>query len=430
MKRLRIWNLAVACLLIASLAWPTAASARDVVRPEAIKSKRQVLYNAETYARLASLWQDYYEEYPSEYAYANWMYAARYAGYEEYDQLLRAGLKEYPANPTLLYLNSMLRHGRDDDAQERKYLEEAARIDPDYTDPWFSLVIIYMNARDEERLNLALRHLLESGVITDEVMDFNYNTLMELEENAILITNGDNDTYPAWILTRILQTRPDVAVVNRSLLNTTWYPSYVIGQGLPRFITKSQLEHLRDAAAEKLKARGSTTSPGGLVGDTLINLIVEYAERAERPVYFASTLYVTDGLKHLARHGRQLGLVTLVTSSTAPLADQLRSTFSTWTTRFRTSGLESWRLQHASETDAGRSIVQNYGRAVAVSLPLLKTDAPGHRLKLFNWYIAYIEDLLSEEMTDYVAQMWACYASDIARVDEWCEKQGLRCREP
>ncbi len=429
MSLMRVCIPAIAVLAI-SCGFPARLSAKEIVRPTEVKSKRQVIYDQPSYAELAHLWKDYYDEYPSEYAYANWMYAARYAGHEDYARLLDAGLKKYAANPTLLYLKSMLHHGAHDNAEERKYLEEAVRLDPGYADPWFSLVIVYMDARDEDRLDLALRRLLESRAITEEVMDYNYNTLIGLEETAILITNGDNDTYPAWILTRVLKTRPDIDVVNRSLLNSEWYPLYVIEQGLPRFISKSQLDDLRDSAARSLKENDTQVPPGGLVGDTLIQLLVRSAERAGRPVYFANTLYVTKDLKELAENGRQLGLATLVTSTDRPHNDQLRRSFAAWTTDFRTVGLDSWSLHHAPEADAGRSLVQNYARGIEVNLPTLRDNAPELRLPLFRWYIAHVEKHLGDEMKHRIAQTWACYASDLTQVDTWCAKQGLKCPEP
>jgi hypothetical protein len=61
-----------------------------------------------------------------------------------------------------------------------------------------------------------------------DTADFARDLLNSVEPYGILVTVGDNDTFPLWYAQEVEHVRQDVVVANTSLLNTDWYTRQLV----------------------------------------------------------------------------------------------------------------------------------------------------------------------------------------------------------
>lgn len=104
-----------------------------------------------------------------------------------------------------------------------KYLQKAYAIYPDNVDLYDDFMAYHeMNENRMDRRQFSTK-LYKSNTISGYLMEYNYNVLMSLPKNAILFTNGYDDTYPIWVTQDVKKVRTDVTVINIDLLKDKTY---------------------------------------------------------------------------------------------------------------------------------------------------------------------------------------------------------------
>lgn len=91
------------------------------------------------------------------------------------------------------------------------------------TSIWGCMAATYTFRGDLDSAIWAFNFGEQQGGFYPEILEYNKNVLATCAPNAILFTNGDNDTFPAWFLQLVENYRQDITIINCSLLNTPWY---------------------------------------------------------------------------------------------------------------------------------------------------------------------------------------------------------------
>lgn len=177
--------------------------------------------------------------------------------------------------------------------------------------------------------------------------DFARNMLVSLPPGTLLVTGGDNDTYPLWYLQAVEKEREDVAVLNINLLNTAPYLKHLLERrrDFPLGIPYEQLDelrpiHWRDTTISIPAPPTSIPGLGGVVSQDSIRfevvpslankyllvqdqvlLSIVRTNQWRRPIYVASTVS-KSAVSWLAPYLQMEGLAQRVAPEPRPLETQ------------------------------------------------------------------------------------------------------------
>jgi tetratricopeptide (TPR) repeat protein len=263
------------CLLLAACIATNALS-----QPQPVPRLRDRALDKASYVALANQWREYIEKRgETADALVNLGRAQWYS--DGLDAARRAGKRAVelePDNPRALnfYAECIMVDGGSDEAV--KLLERARAIDPDYGEALLSLAALYLHTGELDKAAATLKTAFDRRIVSRPLQDYAYNMLVGLPAGAVLITNGDNDTFPPLALQAGMSFRNDVVVINRHLLRR---PAYLDALRRKHAYLKSAGESKPGTAAEDPRA-----------------LIEQWIKDAKVPLYIAVTVNMEElGLK-------------------------------------------------------------------------------------------------------------------------------------
>ena len=206
----------------------SATAAFANTEPEKIVSITQVLYEMEYYETQVSLWEkEILKDENNANAWMNYYLACRVVNTLDRDgdphdlsaiyEDIKINIRDTYEFHYLTYLNGKI------DTRLFSHLEKAFEMDPHRSEVLSHLVTYYAIKGDQTKMSKYNKLWLESGEISPGILNWNYNALIGLDEDAILLTYGDNDTYPAWMLQQVQEVRRDIKVINIHLLRNREY---------------------------------------------------------------------------------------------------------------------------------------------------------------------------------------------------------------
>lgn len=150
--------------------------------------------------------------------YKNWTEESKYL--KEADEITELISKTIP-NTFTYYV--IIKEGYPNNNEKLELLQKAYELEPDNPDPYDEFVVYYETNGIMDKRAEFNQIWFKSNDLSPGILNYNYNVLMSMKHGGAIITFGDNDTFPIWMLQDALGIRKDVTVLNAPLLSINEY---------------------------------------------------------------------------------------------------------------------------------------------------------------------------------------------------------------
>ncbi len=279
-------------------------------------------------------------------AWYNLFRARRYVGFQggifrdpQVDELTAILARMKEAIPGTFEYNLCMWIAGGNDGTRFTYLQKAFELRKDYVVLSNHFVPHYELAMDRAKRDEFLKQWYETGDISPVLLDHAYNMLQSCSPNAVLITAGDSDTFPVWMLQAVMGVRMDVTVMNLGLIAADGYRSSFMSQ------------HVIGGDSLLLKGRNdSEEAMQGFVESVAMRTV-------NRPIHFALTVdtSVYEKIKS------DLHIVGLSWQYSKERIDHLARTARIWNAFRLDDTMQPWYPGlHPFYAGSYRQLIQNY----------------------------------------------------------------------
>jgi len=147
----------------------------------------------------------------------------------------------------------------------QRYDGEILTLDPysRLSSIWGSQAMAYLYNGKADSARWCFEQGKQRGGFSDLFLNVGRKMLDLCKNDAYLFTMGDNITIPLWYLQSVESYRADVLVIDVNMMNTLWYPKYLINEGQLKFsYSNSELDTLNYKIWEpqwlSIKVNGTT----------------------------------------------------------------------------------------------------------------------------------------------------------------------------
>jgi hypothetical protein len=172
-------------------------------------------------------WYNYFRACRNSHGTADW----RSDFVNESPYLMEGGdvvslMKQYIPETFTYYYLSYLTQGIGTGNYEN--LLKAYEMNPNFEGIHSSVISYAESSIDSTLRKKTNQEWYKTNYISHQFLTYSYNVLMSLDSNAILFTQHDNDTYPAWMLQDALDIRNDITVINIDFLLLENYREFIL----------------------------------------------------------------------------------------------------------------------------------------------------------------------------------------------------------